>query len=178
MGSVGLPMAEPVADHELQPGGGQGVDRLRGQELLAHQQAPADLARARREHPLGVGYDLIEREIPAEPRARHAHPGLFRVVLTAVERAIARAVDAALIGGGRHGRLDVGVVEISAAQIDADRNQVEEVERGPELIPVIAPVDLVEGIAEKSRKCSHRYHFPRPAARTAGSRRRPEHAVS
>ena len=63
-------VAEPVVDLELDPGGGEDVQRRRRDELVPRHQVAADLAHARRrESRLLLGERVLERDVAAEARA-------------------------------------------------------------------------------------------------------------
>ncbi len=62
-----LPMADPVPDHELQPRRDQGVDGLRGDELMPREHGSAHLTWARRHDlRLGFGEAPLRRGVMAE----------------------------------------------------------------------------------------------------------------
>ena len=80
-------VAHPVVNLELDPGGGQQVERGRGDELGPGEERAGDHARARLELvrlPLGVG--AVERDVAAEACARASHRGATHVVPGAVQR--------------------------------------------------------------------------------------------
>ena len=67
-------VAEPVVDHELEPGGGEQVERRGRLERVAREQLAADEARIGRHDPLGrllVG--ALDRHVAAEAGAGAAH---------------------------------------------------------------------------------------------------------
>ena len=67
-------VAEPVADHELEPRRDERVHRRRRHERVARQQLAADAARARLlQARLGLRERPLERDVAAEARAGRAH---------------------------------------------------------------------------------------------------------
>ena len=77
-GRVIAAMAQPVMDHELDPGGGHDVQIRHRHQRLAFHQLVRDLPRARF-HQLFVafGVGVSQRHVAAKACARHAHPGAF-----------------------------------------------------------------------------------------------------
>ena len=134
-----LPVAHPVVDHELQPGGGQQVQDRRlldppvaGQERLAH------LARVGVEQ-VARGRPAPERLVPAERRAGRARGGPAGVG----ERAVGRALPARRRDGAGH-RAARGLaalrghrrlVEVERAQPGADGEQAHQPEQPGLLVP-------------------------------------------
>ena len=140
-------MAEPVVDHELDPGRGKDIESGRRGEGVPRQQPAADQPRIGIEQARHVGVRALQGNVAAEPRAGHAHARLAQVVVRAVRRA--RGTHVAVFRAGCLRLARFGVVEIEATQIGAKRDQVHHRKQKAEAMPDDAPVDDAEQITEK-----------------------------
>ena len=145
---VAAAVAEPVADHELDPRGGEQVQRLGGDERLAGEQLAADGARVRlHQQVVRLALGRGERDVAAEARAGHAHARLGEVVVDALVGARGQEPGRKRRHRRRvHARLAARVVQVLLAQDVAQAFQHGEAERRGQLVPADAAVGRGRGV--------------------------------
>ena len=123
-------MAEPVVVLELDPAGGEDVERLGRLELVAGQQPLGDLARARLELQLGHGSGAVAsvgalrpKRVPTLPISGSVGSWLRAVVGAVLGQVVGVAAAPLPFGRG------AGVVEVVLAQIVAVGAQVQQRDR-------------------------------------------------
>jgi hypothetical protein len=144
VGGVVRAVIEPIVEHELQPARGEQVEARRRHELAPGEQLATYQARVGIEQRrLGLAPGFGERHVAPEPRAGPAHGGRPQVV----EAAVGGPAAALLGAGGRRlaRRPRLGVEQVEAAQIDAQRREVGDREPERQTMPVDVAIEAAEG---------------------------------
>ena len=141
-------VGEPVADLELEPGGGEEVEGGGGGEVLAGEELGGDDARTRRHDGLGgLLTGLRDGDVAAEAGIGGAHKGAFEIVVGAVGGAEGGYRGLRRIGqGGCCGGF--GGEEVGAAELVADADEEDETDGRRKGAPVAMLVDAGAGIVE------------------------------
>ena len=155
---VALGVAEPVMHLELDPGGGEDVQRRRRVEGLARQQLRAHDPRVRRQEGLlRLRIGVRQRNVAAEPAADAPHGRVGEIVEGPVDRPVQRPA----VARRRHDIPDrcgrVGVVEIFPTQLVAEAREDHEAQRPGQLVPAEPPIDGA-GYPSEQRRVATVHH--------------------
>jgi hypothetical protein len=131
---VASAVAQPIVDHELQPGRDQHVEMRHRHEALALQQGAAHQSRiglVEAGRLLAIGG--VDRHVAAEARAGHAHPRATEIVIAAVDGALIARLEVAFRMEQR--RIALGIQEVMLAHIDAMAEDGRHREQEGKLVP-------------------------------------------
>jgi hypothetical protein len=154
---IAAAMEEPVVVLELDPRGGEDVEARGRLELVARHQLERDGARVRVVEPRRLlGLDPLRVDVARELGLDRAHLLVLEVVPHAVGTARGERLRRRLLGGlglDLHRRVE----QVHVAQVEPQRQQVQQAERERQLVPLLLLVDAAEDPAQHpaSKRSAH-----------------------